>query len=1271
MSKEDWDKLDRRARSTIRLCLADSVLLNVSGESTAKELWDKLGSLYQSKSLVNKLFLRKKLYHLRMEDGDSMTEHLNAFNTLVSQLGSVNITIAEEDKCITLLCSLPDSWDNLVVAIGSTTQPTLKYEDVVASLLSEEMRRKSMDGHSTDALFVRGRPQERNPGKPSGWRSKSTGRSKSPGKSLRKCWKCGKTGHYKKDCRSKKVEKPKGSDSTSSTEVKPSTEEGGDVYLASTSTHADHGVWLIDSGASYHMTPHREWFSEYEKYDGGDVFLGDDSTAKILGRGRVKLLLNDGRIRTLPGVLHIPKLARSLISVSKLGDAGIRTIFEKDTCKMVRGAMVLMRGVRCGTLYKLLGRTYTNGCNSSVVLEQKNEGDKTNTVPEKKTMLWHQRLGHIGEKGLRTLHGKGMIEGMSYCTLDFDFCENCIYGKHNRVRFPSGATRAKGILELIHSDVFGPVLVPSLGKSVYYVSFIDDFSRNTWIYFLRNKSEVFDKFKEFKALVENQTEKKIKVLRTDNGGELCKKCGIARQKTTPYTPQQNGVAERMNRTLMEKARSMLSGARLGQEFWAEAVSTACYLVNRSPSSALDDTTPHEVWSGKKPSLQHLRVFGCDAYVHVPKKNRSKLDNKAEKCIFIGYKDGVKGYKLWNPETKKIVYSRDVVFREVKDVTKQEFSPTQDEPEKIELELDDAKSESFEEEEAEEAEEPEAEEEEPHTPELRRSVRDRRQPERYSPPDFRSNFSLSITDDDPRTVREAVNSEDSKLWKKAMVEEMDALDKNEAWDIVELPAGRKTVGSKWLFKKKFNAEGKVEKYKARLVAKGYSQVEGIDFGEIFSPVAKLTSIRFILSIAAAFDLEVEQMDVKTTFLHGDLEEEIYMKQPEGFVVKGKKELVCKLKKSLYGLKQSPGMWYQKFDTYILELRFVRSRADHCVYSKQVGNHFIYVVLYVDDMLLVGNNMDVIKEVKSQLSSKFDMKDLGAANFILGMEIKRDRANKKLWLNQRKYVETILQRFNMHGSKPVKVPIPIGVKLSADQCPKTQEEEEGMSHVPYASAVSSLMYAMVCTRPDIAHAVGVLSRYMSKPGKEHWTTAKRVFRYLRGTTSYGLCYQGRPGLDIVVDIHGFVDADWAGDLDRRRSTSGYVFNLFGGAISWMSKRQAVVALSTTEAEYMAATHASKEAIWLQRLCSGIGLVQQAVILDCDSQSAIFLAKNPSYHSKTKHIDVQYHFVRDMVEEKKVLLEKVDTLKNVADSLTKSVSTEKFSWCRVTMGIAALDC
>jgi hypothetical protein len=273
--------------------------------------------------------------------------------------------------------------------------------------------------------------------------------------------------------------------------------------------------------------------------------------------------------------------------------------------------------------------------------------------------------------------------------------------------------------------------------------------------------------------------------------------------------------------------------------------------------------------------------------------------------------------------------------------------------------------------------------------LRRSVRERRLPERYTPSDFRSNFVLYITDDDPRTIKEAVDSEDVNLWKRAMDEEMESLYKNETWDLVEFLTRRNPIGSKWVFKKKLNGEGKVEKYKSRLVEKGYSQVEGIDFGDIFSHVANLTSIRFMLSVVVAFDFEVEQMDVKTTFLHGDLEEEIYMKQPEGYDVKGKKELVCKLKKSMYGLKQSPRMWYKKFDTYMLGLGFTRSKEDHCVYFKLIGDHLIYLVLYVDDMLLIGNNKEIIQDMKTQLSSKFDMKDIGASNLIWAWKLKEIR------------------------------------------------------------------------------------------------------------------------------------------------------------------------------------------------------------------------------------------------------------------------------------------
>eukprot|EP01018_Ginkgo_biloba_P031117 Gb_21340 [translate_table: standard] len=326
--------------------------------------------------------------------------------------------------------------------------------------------------------------------------------------------------------------------------------------------------------------------------------------------------------------------------------------------------------------------------------------------------------------------------------------------------------------------------------------------------------------------------------------------------------------------------------------------------------------------------------------------------------------------------------------------------------------------------------------------------------------------------------------ESAIWKIAMKEEMNALEKNKTWDLVELPKDKKVVSCKWVYKLKKGANDKVQKYKARLVAKGYSQKEGIDFHEIFSPIVKLVSIRVVLALVALLDLELEQLDVKTTFLHGDLDEEIYMEQPEGFIQDRKRRFVCKLKKSLYGLKQSPRQWYKKFDSFMVSQNFTRSEYDHCVYFKKLENDvFIILVLYVDDMLVASKSTIEINRLKAQLARTFDMKDLGAAKQILGIEIHRDRKHGKMWLSQQKYVEKILMRFGMNSVKLVNIPLASHFKLSSSLCPSNKEEKDFMSRVPYAHAVGSLMYAMVSTRPDISHAVGVVSRYMANPGKEH--------------------------------------------------------------------------------------------------------------------------------------------------------------------------------------------
>ena len=510
--------------------------------------------------------------------------------------------------------------------------------------------------------------------------------------------------------------------------------------------------------------------------------------------------------------------------------------------------------------------------------------------------------------------------------------------------------------------------------------------------------------------------------------------------------------------------------------------------------------------------------------------------------------------------------------------------------------------------------------------------------------------------EPESYQEAVDSEHKEEWVDAMEDEMKSLHDNHTFELVKLPRDRKALKNRWVYRLKHEDGISVPRYKARLVVKGFSQRKGIDFSEIFSPVVKMSSIRVALGLAARLDLEIEQMDVKTAFLHGDLDEEIYMEQPEGFVVSGKEDYVCKLKKSLYGLKQAPRQWYRKFYSVMKQQGFKKTSSDHCVFVQKFSDDdFVILLLYVDDMLIVGRNASRIEKLKQDLSKSFAMKDLGPAKQILGMSIVRDRKVKKLWLSQEKYIEKVLQRFYMNNSKVVSTPLATHFKLSEKHCPSSDQEKEDMKKVPYASAVGSLMYAMVCTRPDISHAVSVVSRFLSNPGREHWNAVKWILRYLHGTSSLSLCFgTGEPILSA------YTDSDMAGDIDTRKSTSGYLITFAGGAVSWQSRLQKCVALSTTEAELIAVVEACKELLWMKRFLKELSFVQERYVIYCDSQSAIQLGKNSTFHSKSKHIDVRYHWIRDVLDTKLLELQKVHTDENGSDMMTKSLPRGKFEIC-----------
>ena len=494
----------------------------------------------------------------------------------------------------------------------------------------------------------------------------------------------------------------------------------------------------------------------------------------------------------------------------------------------------------------------------------------------------------------------------------------------------------------------------------------------------------------------------------------------------------------------------------------------------------------------------------------------------------------------------------------------------------------------------------------------------------------------------------------------MDEEYQALIKNQTWHLVPPQPGRNLIDCKWVFKLKRKADGSIERYKARLVAKGFKQRYGIDYEDTFSPVVKSATVRLILSLAISKGWSLNQLDVQNAFLHGILEEDVYMRQPPGYVNPQLPRHVCKLDKSLYGLKQSPRAWYSRLSTKLQELEFVPSKADTSLFIYNKGGVHIYMLIYVDDIIIASSSPRAVPELVRNLQQEFAIKDLGDLHYFLGVEVKRKRDGAVLL--QTKYANDLLARVGMTDCKPVTTPMSNTEKLSRGE----GTELSAADATRYRSVVGALQY-LTLTRPDIAFAVNKVCQFLQTPTDQHWSAVKRILRYVKNTSGVGLHIPR----SASTHISAFSDADWAGSVDDRRSTSGFLVFLGSNLVTWSSRKQQTVSRSSTEAEYKALANATAEIIWLQSLLGELGVYQsRAPTLWCDNLGATYLAANPVFHARTKHIEVDFHFVRERVARKTLEIRFISTQDQLADGLTKPVGVQQLRTLCHNLNLSGCD-
>ena len=1036
------------------------------------------------------------------------------------------------------------------------------------------------------------------------------------------------------------------------------------------------------------MTGDSRWFSSLTPVVSKEyITFGDNGKGRVVSEGVVQV----SEDFVLKRVALVKNLGYNLLSVSQLLDEGFEVRFKRGASRILdpRGDLVCMI-IPEGQIFRAdFSRSF---------------GPVRCLVAGSSTELWkwHRRLGHLSFDLLSRLSGLDLIRGLPKLKYEKDLvCAPCRHGKMVASSHPpltDVMTKHPG--ELLHMDLVGPSRVRSVGGKWYVLVVVDDFSRYSWVFFLSSKDETFGFVRDLVLRLKNERNGgAMRAIRSDNGSEFknahfdafCRDQGLEHQYSSPYVACQNGVVERKNRTLCEMARTMLDEHRTPRKYWAEAVNTACHVSNRIFLRAFKKKTCYELFHGRTPKVSHFRVFGCKCFI-LKKGNLDKFESRSYDGIFLGYASHSRAYRVLNLETNQIVETCEVTFDETMPCSSV-----------FECAGDDELGESIFEEEKDGDDDDDEDDEvaparchAPHaststmtfydgpspTPTTTREDRvdatvegeviSRREPPRHiqrihpsseiigdmnerttrSRSQTISHFAHSafVATFEPKDVRHALSD---SSWVDAMHEELENFERNQVWELVEPPPNCHPIGTKWVFKNKRGEDGEIVKNKARLVAQGYTQQEGIDYEETFAPVARLEAIRILLAFSVAKGFKLYQMDVKSAFLNGVIEEEVYVRQPPGFESERFPHRVFKLHRALYGLKQAPRAWYGRLKGFLLGKGFEMGAVDKTLFLMRHGDDTLIVQIYVDDIIFGGSSHAMVARFAEDMSREFEMSMMGELQFFLGLQIKQHKEGT--FLHQAKYTKDILKKFDMSDCKPMTTPMGTTTALDAD------EDGEPVDQKEYRSMIGSLLY-LTATRPDIQFSVCLCARFQASPRTSHRQAVKRIFRYLKFTPELGLWYSASSSLLL----HGFSDADFAGCRLDRKSTSGQCQFLGSSLVSWSSRKQSSVAQSTTEAEYVAAASCCSQLLWIMHTMRDFGITYTHVPLLCDSTSAISVAKNPVLHSKTKHIEVRYHFLRDNVEKGNIDLSHVSTQDQLADIFTKPLDQATFARLRGELGV-----